>query len=370
MTSKTLWKFINTENAGSVLLLGMVVVAMAWANSPYAASYSLWHTPAMHLLVNDGLMSLFFLVIGIELKREICEGELCTRKKATLPLVGAFGGVLLPAAIYQLLNDDAEALRGWAIPMATDIAFTLGLVGFFATSVPSSLRVFLMALAVIDDLMAVAVIALFYTSTLNLQALAMVAFILGLLLVYQRLARSLSPFLLAGAALWIAVHESGIHATVAAVSLGLILPLPMGARIMQPLHSVVAFGVVPLFVLANAGVPLGDVSTDTLTHGVTLGIVLGLFVGKQLGIFGACALAIRLKHAELPRSVSWRQLYAGCCAAGIGFTMSLFIGTLAFEASPLMLQTRIGVVLGSIASAIFATILLLTSKSKKVHSPP
>lgn len=365
MVNKRIREFLHTEAASSSLLGLMVVLAMAAANSPFAAAYTWLHGPAPTVFINDGLMAIFFLVIGIELKRELMEGELSTPGQALLPVAGALGGVVLPAVIYRLLNDDAAALRGWAVPMATDIAFTLGLVGFFGRGLPASLRIFLMALAVIDDLFAILVIAVFYTSQLSWQALGMAAGIAALLLVYNRRVTRRTPFLLAGAALWLAMHESGVHATLAGVLLGLLLPLWMGKNWLRALHAPVAFGVIPLFVFANAGVPLSGFSAENVGHPVAMGIGLGLFAGKQLGIFAASWLLIALGKARLPAGASWAQFYGACMAAGIGFTMSLFIAALAFGGGELMTQARLGVICGSLASAIGAIIVFKFTGNKR-----
>lgn len=357
-------KFLATESASSKILLIMVIVAMAVANSPFHELYGALHNHTNTVLINDGLMSLFFLVIGIELKHEVLDGDLQSLGQALLPVVGALGGVALPALIYVSFNDDPTALRGWAIPMATDIAFTLGLLGFFASRIPSSLRVFLMALAVIDDLFAIIVIAVFYTAELSHQALGMAIAITVLLFIYNRTVKRMIPYLFAGAALWLAMFASGIHPTLSAVILGIMMPMYMGRRVMKALHRTVALVVVPIFVFANAGVTVSGLSMENFTHPVSMGIFIGLFVGKQLGIFGAAGLMIASGKAKLPKAVSWMQFYGACVAAGIGFTMSLFIGILAFHQTPLMVETRLGVLAGSFASAIVASILFSFAKNR------
>lgn len=357
------------QSAVSLILAFMVAAAMIAANGPFSDMYALLHSPTATLVINDGLMALFFLVIGIELKLEIREGELSTVKKALLPVAGALGGVAVPALIYAGFNHGSDAMRGWAVPMATDIAFALGLVGFFGTRIPPSLRIFLMALAVIDDLMAIVVIAVFYTAELSLQALAMTAGILALLYAYNRMVTRMTPFLLAGAALWIAMHASGIHATLSGVLLGLLLPMKMGHRLFERLHPPVMFLITPLFVFANAGVPLEGLTLERLLHPVSAGIALGLFLGKQCGIFGVSWLMVRAGLAPRPAGASWGQFYGICLAAGIGFTMSLFIGTLAFGPSPLMTETRLGVLLGSLASALCGAILLAVTLPKGTGKP-
>lgn len=365
----TLRAFFATESASSLLLAAMTIAAMLAANSPLAGVYHLLHGHGAEVFINDCLMSFFFLVIGIELKHEVCDGELSSWGQAALPLAGALGGVVLPALIYTGFNHgDAAHMRGWGVPMATDIAFALGLVGVFGSRLPVGLRVFLMALAVIDDLMAILVIAIFYTSGLNVQALCMVAFLTVVLLAYMRWAQSLAPFLVIGAGLWVAMLLSGVHATLAGVLLGLALPVGLGEKVLEKLHGPVAFCVVPVFVFANAGLALGDIGVEAARHPVTLGIGIGLFAGKQLGIFAASALLIGMGLARLPTGASWRQFYAVCMVAGIGFTMSLFIGTLAFGGSDIMTEVRLGVIAGSLASAVGGGILLaLTLPAKGCH---
>lgn len=360
--------FFRTEAASSAVLALMVVLAMAAANTPLAGYYAWLHSPMAGLVINDGLMTLFFLVIGIELKREIAEGELSRWGQALLPVVCALGGVVAPALIYVYFNHGTEAMRGWAVPMATDIAFALGLVGVFGSRLPVSLRIFLMALAVIDDLMAIVVIAVFYTAHISYPALGMAAGIVALLYGYNRKVPYMAPFLLAGAALWIALHESGVHATLAGVALGLLMPLPKGRLVLHALHAPVAFLVTPLFVFANAGVPLDGVTTEAMAAPLTAGIALGLFAGKQLGIFAAGWVMIRAGLAKLPEGASWGQFYGVCMVAGIGFTMSLFIGTLAFGVSEAMVGARIGVVVGSLASAVCGGILLAVTLPAKARS--
>lgn len=358
--------YFRTEAASSAVLAVMAVLAMVAANSPLSEMYQQMHLPVMVMLVNDGLMALFFLVIGIELKREMVEGELSTYGQAILPMAGAIGGVVCPAVIYTIFNhNDAQMMRGWAVPMATDIAFALGVIGFFGHRLPIGLRIFLMALAVIDDVMAIGVIAVFYTESISLQALGMAAGIVLLLGVYNRKVALMPPFLLAGAALWIALHESGVHATLAGVLLGLLMPLDKGKRVLHMLHGPVAFGVVPLFVFANSGIGFEGVGIDTLLHPLGMGIVLGLFAGKQLGIFAVVWGMVMLGFAKLPVGVSWGQMYGVCMLAGIGFTMSLFIGTLAFAGPDVMETVRLGVIVASLASAVFGGIMLALTMAAK-----
>jgi Na+:H+ antiporter, NhaA family len=350
--------FFKLESSSSVILLVMLLLAMICANSPLALHYDMLHGPVANLVINDGLMALFFLVIGIEIKMELVEGELSSLHQALLPVFAALGGVAMPALIFMAFNAGTPNASGWAIPVATDIAFSLAVLGFFGSRVPVSLKIFLMALAIIDDLIAVIVIAIFYTASISYEALGMAIGCTLLLALYNRKVIRLMPYLLAGAALWITMHESGIHATIAGVLLGLLLPVPLGKRVLHGLHPSVAYIIVPLFVFANAGIPLGNIPPDALLQPLVLGIAAGLFVGKQVGIFSTVWLLVRLGFARLPTSVTWLQLYSVCLIAGIGFTMSLFIGTLAFHAGPLMDETRLGVILGSLASAVMGAIVM------------
>ena len=357
--------YFQTETASSTVLAIMVVLAMVVANCPLAYYYNQLHTHGPELFINHGLMTFFFLGIGIELKREIREGELSNWGQALLPVAAAWGGVVCPALIYMGFNGGTDAMRGWAVPMATDIAFALGLVGLFGSRLPPALRVFLMALAVIDDVMAIIVIAVFYTSELSIQALCMAGGILGLLVAYNRLVNRLPPFLLAGAALWVAMQASGVHPTLAGVVLGLLLPMQKGKQILHYLHAPVAFVIVPLFVFANAGLSLAGLDAGALMQPVPAGIALGLFAGKQLGIFGVSALMIKMGLAKLPEGASWAQFYGVCVVAGIGFTMSLFIGTLAFGASDAMGAVQVGVIIGSLAYILFGGIVLAFALTAK-----
>ncbi|MFW0776712.1 MAG: Na+/H+ antiporter NhaA [Rickettsiales bacterium] len=351
-------EFLKLEASGGIILMATAMMAMALANSIFAQQYEAWLKP-LHYPINDGLMVIFFLLIGLEIKREIVEGELSTLKKAALPLVGALGGVVLPAAIYAYFNWGTDEMRGWAIPCATDIAFSLGIVALFGSKLNSSLKIFLMALAVIDDLVAVLIIAIFYTSNLSFPALGVAT---GCMLVLWAMNRSnvakLLPYMLVGIVLWAAVLQSGVHATIAGVLLGLIIPVALGKKAIHTLHPWVAFGIMPLFAFANAGVPLDGITTDHLMSPMPLGIIAGLFVGKQLGIFAFSWVAVKTKMADMPIGVNWLQFYAIGMIAGIGFTMSLFIGGLAFTDPLLQIETRLGVIVGSLLSAMFGAFLL------------
>lgn len=320
--------------------------------------------------INDGLMALFFLLIGMELKRELVSGELAGFKKAVLPVAGAAGGVMLPALIFLSLNHGAPEVRGWAIPTATDIAFSLGVLALLGPRVPPALKIFLMAVAVIDDLIAVAIIALFYASELDsLMLLLALGVCAGLALLNRKGITRLAVYLLSGAVLWFFTLHSGVHATLAGVALGLVIPLRASKRLEETLHPWVAFGIVPLFAFANAGMPLSGISLSGFLEPLPLGILLGLFLGKQLGIFAFSWLLIRLGVAAKPQGVTWMAFYGACMVAGIGFTMSLFIGALAFPSSnPSMIATRLGVLTGSLFSGLSGYIVLAIALNRRARA--
>jgi NhaA family Na+:H+ antiporter len=312
---------------------------------------------------------LFFLV-GLELKREFVEGELSDLQKISLPALGAIGGMVVPSGIYLLLNaGDPQAVSGWAIPAATDIAFALGILALLGDRVPTQLKIFLVSLAIFDDMGAIIIIALFYTSGLSLTALAIAGgCILLLALLNRRGSMRLSLYLIVGLVMWASVLKSGVHATLAGVILAFFIPIredPKTGRsplrdMEQDLHGSVAFVILPSFAFANAGVSLQGLSVSALTAPVPLGIAAGLFIGKQLGVFGLCWLGIKLGIAKLPQQVNWSQLYGVAILCGVGFTMSLFIGSLAFEDadSPYLYQDRLGIISGSLLSAAFGYLWL------------
>lgn len=373
-------ELLESEAAGGVLLMAAAALALFVANSPVAESYfQLLHAPLGGLdvlhWVNDGLMALFFLFVGLEIKREFLDGQLSTWANRALPGIAAAGGVVVPGLIYAALNlGRPDTIRGWAIPTATDIAFALGVLSLLGSRVPTSLKVFLATLAIVDDLVAVLVIAVFYTAELNLAALAGAGVTTLLLIGLNRLKIvRLAPFLMLGAALWWLVLLSGVHATVAGVVLALTIPLRRSKAapddMTSPLHRLehglspwVAFLIVPVFGFANAGVSFAGMSAGVLLEPVTLGVALGLFVGKQLGVFGAAALAVKLRLANLPVAASWPQLYGVALLCGIGFTMSLFIGLLAFPDPTLQDEVKVGVLVGSLVSAILGAALLSVAK--------
>jgi len=369
---------IRSEAGGGLVLMLSAVLAMLVANSPLAAVYASTlsaHVGGLSILhwINDGLMALFFLLVGLEIKRELIEGELRTWPDRVLPGVGALGGMIGPALIFVALTwKEPAMLSGWAIPMATDIAFALGVMSLLGPRVPTSLKILLTALAIVDDLAAVAVIALFYTTELSGLMLGLAVTTLAALAILNRAGVvRLSPYLLLGVLLWYFVLRSGVHATIAGVLLGMSIPLKAEGAGESPLHRLEhglqpwsAFLIVPIFGFANAGVSLAGMTWATLTHPVTLGVATGLFVGKQAGVFGFMKLAIRAGLAGRPEGVGALQFYGMSLLCGIGFTMSLFIGLLAYPGKPdLEAATKIGVLLGSsISMAAGALALVLGAK--------
>ncbi len=370
-------RLLKSEAGGGIVLMGVAALALVVANSPAAPAYFgglKTYVGGLSVLhwINDALMAVFFLLVGLEIKREFVDGQLSTWPRRILPGVAAAGGMLAPALIYVAFNaGDATALRGWAIPAATDIAFALGVLALLGSRVPVSLKVFLAALAILDDLGAVIIIALFYTADLSVPMLGLAAAALAVLAALNRFGVSrLAPYLGIGALLWFFVLKSGVHATIAGVLLALTVPVrPAPGRPDDPtsplhrlehaLHPAVAFAIVPIFGFANAGVSLSGVTWASVMSPVPLGIALGLFVGKQIGVFGFAAIAIRTRLVDLPAHATWLQLYGVSLLCGIGFTMSLFIGLLAFPTDPAMGDAvKIGVLMGSVLSAVAGTLIL------------
>lgn len=374
--------FLKKESAGGIILMLAALVALVLANSPLDTYYRLLLSTAVEvrigtfeiakpllLWINDGLMAVFFFLVGLELKRELIEGELSDVKNIILPGIGALGGMLVPAGIYVFVNlGDALALQGWAIPAATDIAFALGILALLGSRVPTSLKIFVTSLAIFDDIGAILIIALFYTANISASALVAAVFCVVVLGVLNRAGVvSKSPYILVGIIMWVAMLKSGVHATLAGVVLAMFIPLrsvnsedsPL-KELEYDLHQVVAFFVLPVFAFANAGITLAGVTMEQVVHGVPLGIAAGLFFGKQIGIFGLCWLAIKMKIASLPSSVDLRVLYGTAALCGVGFTMSLFIGSLAFEETgvDLLFDERLGIIVGSIASGVVGYVLL------------
>lgn len=380
--------FYRTEVLGGVLLLAAAVAALFWANSPWAASYSaLWSrsvsvglagwglTKPLGLWVNDGLMAVFFLLVGLEIKREFLAGEMSSARKAALPLAAAVGGMVVPALLYLAVNHSGPGRSGWGVPMATDIAFALGLLAILGRGAPLALKVFLAAVAIVDDLGAILVIAVAYTADVSGTALLAAGLAFAGLFALNRIGvRVAWPYVAIGTLLWYALVKSGVHATLAGVLLA--FSIPMGAareeaaeeegllrRLEHGLHPWVAFGIVPLFALANAGVSLGAGSLGRLIEPVGLGVFLGLVVGKQIGVLGFAWLAVRAGLAELPDRVTWRHLHGVAALCGIGFTMSLFIGYLAFVDAAVLEQAKTAILAASVVCAVLAH-ALFTSASR------
>jgi NhaA family Na+:H+ antiporter len=381
---------VHVEASGAIVLLLAAAAALIVSNSRLAPFYNVLlevplgvrlgplgiDKPLLHW-INDGLMAVFFFLVGLEIKRELLRGELSTFGQAVLPAVAAVGGMAAPAAIYVAINvGDVTALRGWAIPSATDIAFSVGVLALLGTRVPASLKVFLLALAIIDDLGAVVIIALFYTEQLSWSMLAPAA--VGAAILWALNVRGVmrpAPYVLAGIFIWLCVLKSGVHATLAGVVVALSIPLKTDApertslleQLEESLHPWVAFTVLPLFAFANAGVSLQGLSLAKLAEPITVGIMAGLFPGKMLGILGATWLAVATGLAQRPTGASWAQIAGLAVLGGIGFTMSLFIGMLAFDDPARAAQLRLGVLAGSIASAVVGCLLLATFRRAEVH---
>jgi len=386
---KPLHDFLHLESSGGLILMVAAALALVIANSPLAVHYAaLLQLPLeikigtfgiakpLLLWINDGLMAVFFFLVGMELKREVVEGHLSSLRRASLPAFAALGGMLAPAVFYSVLNwGDPIAMRGWAIPSATDIAFALGVLSLLGKRVPTALKAFLLSVAIFDDLGAIVVIAAFYTAELSWPSLVIAAsLILVLACLNRRGVTRPAAFFLVGIPLWAAVLKSGVHATLAGVVLAMFIPLRLPEdsptskpsesllrRLEHTLHPWVAFGVLPVFAFANAGVSIAGLSISDTLHPVPLGIMTGLFLGKQIGIMALCWLATRLRIATLPEGVGWWQLYGTASLCGIGFTMSLFIASLAFEQagdSAFLGLERLGIFIGTLVSGLFGFIVL------------
>ena len=367
-----------------MLLVASAIVAVAWANSAAAPAYQrMLHWPLgvvlgahtvtadLRFAVDDGLMAVFFLLVGLEIRREVTEGRLATLKLAAAPLVAAIGGMVVPALVYvAFCYPDPAAMRGWAIPVATDIAFSLAVLRLLGSRVPGGLQVFLTALAIIDDLGAILVIAVFYTAGLNPAALGGAALAVALVAVLGRLrVRSILPYLLLFALTWALLVASGVHATLAGVATALAVPMrdpdSVGRRLEHGLNGVVAFVVLPLFGLFNAGLDLSSIGSDTLRDPVVPGIFVGLLVGKQVGVFGALRGAVAAGIARVPHGLSWTQIYGAAILCGIGFTMSLFIGNLSFPTGLRTTELKVAVFAASLTSALIgATLLWFAARAK------
>jgi len=368
--------FLKLESASGMLLISAALLALFVANSPLAYLYDLLlDTPvevrigALHiakpllLWINDGLMAVFFFIIGLELKREIIEGELRTPQAIALPAFAAIGGMLVPALIYILFNaDNSIALEGWAVPTATDIAFALAILTLLGDRVPLALKTFLVSLAIFDDVGAIIIIAFFYTSDISAISLIVAAACIVVLVLFNRMdIYKMSPYMLIALVMWVAVLKSGVHATLVGVIMAMFIPLAPEAKsgrsllkeLEQDMHGIVAFIILPVFAFANSGVDLSGMGVEELQHPVTIGIVIGLFIGKQIGVFSFAWLAVKMGLATLPKHVNWSLIYGVSLLCGIGFTMSLFIGSLAFESSGdnLLVDERLGIIVASMCSA-------------------
>ncbi|MFM0220465.1 Na+/H+ antiporter NhaA [Paraburkholderia dipogonis] len=372
--------FLKLESAGGLLLMAAGVLALFCSNSPLRHAYDdLLKIPVevrfgsfaiakpLLLWINDGLMAVFFLLVGLEVKREVIEGELSTPAQVVLPVVAGVGGMVAPALIYFLINRNGAALTGWAIPTATDIAFALGILSLLGDRVPVSLKIFLTAVAIADDLGAIVIIALFYTADLSIPMLFGAAVAIAVLIALNLLKITrIAPYVIVGVILWVFVLKSGVHATLAGVAVAFAVPLKtMDAQGHAPLHQLehnlhpwVAFGVLPIFAFANAGVSFAGVTLTALAEPLPLGIAAGLFVGKLAGVFGASAVLVRLGLARLPEGASWLQLVGVAALCGVGFTMSLFIGSLAFEGPEYFTALRLGVIAGSTLSGVTGYLFL------------
>ena len=384
MPSHPISDFFKKDSAGGILLIAAALLALIMINTPALSGLynSLLQTPVaiqigefiiakpLLLWINDGLMAVFFFLVGLELKREFMEGALSEPAQIVLPAIGAVAGIAVPALIYIWLNyDDPIRLRGWAIPSATDIAFALGIVALLGNRVPASLKLFLMMLAVLDDVGAIIIIALFYTADLSTSALSVAgSALLILFIMNRRNVMATAAYILVGLVMWASVLKSGVHATLAGVALAFMIPMrnphkpnhsPLRAM-EHDLHPIVAFVILPVFAFANAGVPLGEMSIANLMEPVTLGIIAGLFIGKQVGVFAVSWLLIKLKWAKLPEGASWTQLYGIALLCGIGFTMSLFIASLAFEhaGQEYIKPVRLGILTASLLSAVTGYLVL------------
>jgi len=425
---KPINEFLHQEASGGILLMICTVLALAWANSPWFHSYhDLWHSHivvnlgnllnldySLHYWINDGLMAIFFFTVGLEIKRELLVGELSSMQKASLPIAGAIGGMVAPALLYAIFNAGGKGVNGWGIPMATDIAFVVGIMALLGPRIPLTLKIFVLALAIADDIGAVLVIAIFCTAEILITALIIAGVVLVLLVVLNKLGtKSLIPYTVLGIILWLAFLKSGVHATIAGVLLAFTIPassryntqkfsekvkdlinkfdstgdhgqnvlsnqerqtdvmaieescqkvLTPLQRFEHGLHPWVAFFIIPVFALANAGVTLAGLDIlAALFSPVSLGIIIGLFIGKQFGIFAFSFVAVKLKLASLPEGVNWKNLYGAGILAGIGFTMSLFIAGLAFNDPALLDLSKIGILTGSLLSGILGFVFLKSS---------
>lgn len=391
--SNFIQKFFKLESSGGILLMCSALLAMICANTGLNAYYQQLLSTAVEirvgnleiakpllLWINDGLMAVFFFLVGLELKRELLEGELSDKKNIILPGVGAIGGMLIPAGIYLMFNhQDPIASQGWAIPAATDIAFALGVLAIIGSKVPTSIKIFLTSLAIFDDIGAIIIIAMFYTSQISTVGLIVAFSCLPVLFVlHKKRVDSNSPYILIGIIMWVALLKSGVHATLAGVVMAMFIPMTSKSNpeysplksLEHDLHSAVAYFVLPVFAFANAGISFTGLGMEQVMHGVPMGIALGLFLGKPIGIFGLCWLSVKLNMTSLPKDMNWSGLLGTSALCGIGFTMSLFIGSLAFEETGvnMLFDERLGIVIGSLLSGILGFVVLKKSLSKTAPS--
>ena len=388
MLKDSLLSFFKKESSTGILLMVMTILAMVIANSPLKSFYDAFlNLPVavivgdleiakpLLLWINDGLMAIFFFMVGLEIKREVVEGQLRDPKKVAVPALAAVGGMVVPALIYTALNfDDPAAMRGWAIPSATDIAFALGVLSLLGNRIPSTLKLFLLTLAIIDDLGAIVIIALFYTDGLSLLALSVALSMIAILWIFNRQGVvNNTAYVLIGVVMWVAMLKSGVHATLAGVILGLFIPIRNNGAsfraLEHSLHGPVNHVILPLFAFVNTGINFSNVSAKDFFDTVTLGIALGLFAGKQAGVFLFSWAAIKMGLGRLPDGIGWRHLYGVSVVSGIGFTMSLFIGSLAFECSGGVCfdvaDERLGILIGSLLSGVAGYLILRTLSAQK-----
>ncbi|MDX1423411.1 MAG: Na+/H+ antiporter NhaA [Kiloniellales bacterium] len=393
MSIATIKEFLRLEASAGIILVMSAALALVLANSPLLPFYQLFlDVPVavqvgaleiakpLLLWVNDGLMAVFFFLVGLEIKREVRQGELSTWSQASLPCLAAIGGMAVPALIYVLINlGDPVTLQGWAIPAATDIAFALGVLALLGNRVPPSLKIFLLALAIMDDLGAIVIIAIFYTADLSVLSLALAGSGLVILALFNLFGvMRLAAYLIVGLAIWVCVLKSGVHATLAGVAVAFFIPLkpraeggePLLKELEHMLHPWVAFMILPFFAFANAGVSLQGLTLDSLLAPVPLGIAAGLFIGKQVGVFGFTYATVRYGLAPMPQGTTWLQIYGLSFLTGIGFTMSLFIGTLAFDTAEHATGVRLGVLIGSLLSAVGGYLLLRLSAPAVERTSP
>jgi len=393
MPIQAIKEFLRYESASGILLLLAAILAMLIQNSPASHLYdalldlhveirvgNFQIAKPLLLWINDGLMAIFFFLIGLEVKREVLDGELSEPSRVALPVIAAIGGMALPAIVYSVVNwGNPVAMKGWAIPSATDIAFSLGVLALLGSRIPSSLKLFLMTLAIVDDLGAIIIIAIFYTSDLSIVSLAIAgAGLLILFILNRRGVLDFAPYLLVGLVVWAAVLKSGVHATLAGVLIAFFIPFRKQPgenktqleTLEHDLHPVVAYGILPLFAFANTGISFAGINAQSFTHTIPLGIAAGLFIGNQVGVFGFSWLAIKSGIARMPTGATWPQIYGVALLCGIGFTMSLFISSLAFQGGEqaVPVDDRLGILIGSLLSGVLGYLVLRMATTASTKS--